>query len=73
MVFFLDAPPPKDAVRAVKTPGGEELVLAGRELYVHFPDGQGKSKLKLPFADVATARNLNTVRRLAAMARAFGD
>ena len=52
--------------------GPEELRLIGRELYLYFPDGMGRSKLpavldrtlKIP----ATARNWNTVTKLLAMA-----
>jgi uncharacterized protein (DUF1697 family) len=60
----------KTAIADWKIPGRERLALHGRELYVHFPEGQGKSKLKVPFADVGTGRNLNTVRKLLEMARA---
>lgn len=69
IVMFLDAAPPKDAVAGVKRPSGERLVLLGRELYIHYPAGQGTSKLKVPFASEGTARNINTVTKLAAMAR----
>lgn len=69
-VFFLDRAPPKSVLKDVVIPGREELSLKGRELFVHYPDGQGRSKLKLPFAKEATARNLNTVRKLVEMARA---
>jgi len=69
IVVFLDHAPPKDAVTHVATPGGEQLVLDGRELYIHFPNGQGTSKLKVPFSDVGTGRNMNTVTKLAAMSR----
>lgn len=64
LVLFLDDAPPKTAIADWKIPGRERLALHGRELYVHFPEGQGKSKLKVPFADVGTGRNLNTVRKL---------
>lgn len=70
IVLFLDEAPAKDAVAGVKSPGGEKLVLRGRELYIHYPDGQGVSKLKVPLAREGTGRNLNTVTRLAEMARA---
>jgi uncharacterized protein (DUF1697 family) len=44
---------------------GEE-VRQGRDcLYIKFPNGQGVSKLKMP--KLATARNWNTVTKLAAM------
>jgi len=69
IVLFLDKAPAADALAAVKAPGGEELVLRGRELYIHYPDGQGVSKLKVPLAQVGTGRNLNTVAKLAEMAR----
>lgn len=69
LVVFLDEPPPRTSIAGVRTPGGEQLKLIGRELYVAFPNGQGKSKLKVPFLDIGTGRNLNTVRALVAMAR----
>lgn len=71
VVMFLDQAPPSNAVAEIEPPGGEELVLHGRELYIHFPGGQGVSKLKVPFASVATGRNINTVTRLARMAHAL--
>jgi uncharacterized protein (DUF1697 family) len=52
-------------------PGREQLELRGRELFIHFPDGQGRSKLKVPFAKTGTGRNLNTVQKLVAMAAAL--
>jgi uncharacterized protein (DUF1697 family) len=67
LVLFLDDAPPKNALKDVKPPGGERLALKGRELFIHFPNGQGQSKLKIPFLDVGTGRNLNTVRALIAM------
>jgi hypothetical protein len=36
-----------------------------------FPDGMGQSKLKIPLQKVGTARNLNTVTQVAALARAL--
>ncbi len=69
LVVFLDEPPSKASLASVKTPGGEQLKLIGRELYVAFPNGQGKSKLKVPFLDIGTGRNFNTIRALIAMAR----
>jgi uncharacterized protein (DUF1697 family) len=68
-VLFLDEAPPRNALAGLVIPGREEVKLAGREVFIHFPDGMGKSRLKVPFAATATARNLNTVARLAQMAR----
>ncbi len=67
LVLFLDVAPPKGALADVKPPSGERLTLVGRELFIHFPNGMGASKLKVPFADVGTGRNLNTVRKLLAL------
>jgi uncharacterized protein (DUF1697 family) len=51
----------------------EEIHLKGRELYIYFPDGAGKSKL--PWSQVekllkttGTARNWNSVTKMLAMA-----
>jgi uncharacterized protein (DUF1697 family) len=69
LVTFLSEPPPKDALDKLSAPDGEEVEIVGREIYIHFPIGSGKSKLKLPALKTGTARNLNTVRKLAEMAR----
>lgn len=69
MVNFLSEPAPKDALDKMVAPDGEEAHAAGCEIYVHYPDGSGRSKLKLPALKLATARNLNSVRKLAELAR----
>lgn len=71
IVIFLDRPPAADALADVPRPGGERLAMRGREIYVHYPEGQGRSKLKVPFADVGTGRNINTLTRLAEMAKSL--
>ncbi len=68
-VLFLPAPPPPDALEHVVAPDGEEVRLGGRELYVHYPNGMGRSRLKIPAAAHATARNMNTVRKLVELCR----
>ena len=68
VAVFLDKPPAKDALDAMVAPNGEEARLSKREIYVHYPSGQGRSKLKLPVAKAGTARNINTVAKLADMA-----
>ena len=69
LVTFLPETAPKDALDKLVAPGGEEVHVAGREIYVHYPDGSGRSKLKLPALKAGTSRNLNTVKKLAEMAR----
>ena len=73
LVTFLPEPPPRDALENLSAPDGEEVRIVGREIYIHFPNGSGKSKLKLPALKAGTARNLNTVRKLAEMAREMED
>lgn len=64
LVLFLDRAPGKGALADIVIPAREEVELFGREVFVHYPDGMGRSKLKIPFAKTATGRNLNTVRKL---------
>lgn len=68
VAVFLDAAPPRDALKAV-TGQADELIRPGkREIYIHYPSGQGRSKLKIGEAASGTARNMNTVAKLAEMA-----
>ena len=66
--FFLDEPPPADALDAAKGVADERMALAPREIYVHYPSGMGHSKLRIPAAASGTARNMNTVTKLAELA-----
>jgi uncharacterized protein (DUF1697 family) len=75
LVVFLSADPhpeARDKALGIKV-GPEELRIAGRELYIYFPDGQGRSKLSFTLVEKTlktpgTGRNWNTVNRLLAMA-----
>ncbi len=69
VAIFLDAPPPSDALDAVTGKANEAIMLGRREIYVHYPDGIGRSKLRIPAATNGTARNINTIAKLASMAR----
>ena len=69
-VVFMDGPVPADFTERLKIPGREEVRPVGREIFVHFPDGMGQSKLKLPITGARTTRNLNTVAKLIAMTAA---
>jgi uncharacterized protein (DUF1697 family) len=63
-VYFQSDSVKKAQVTQVRGPDGEEVRLGKREFYIHFPNGMGKSKLKLP-GGVGTMRNINTVAKLA--------
>ena len=69
LVTFLAKDAPSDALDAMVAPDGEEAVVLGRDIVVHYPNGSGRSKLKLPALKQGTARNLNTVRKLLDLAR----
>jgi uncharacterized protein (DUF1697 family) len=72
VAIFLDEKPPADCLSRVKGLNDEEIVLGKREIYVYYPKGQGQSRLKIADAAAGTARNLNTVAKLAAMAAQGG-
>ena len=71
VTIFLDAAPPADALRNVAGQSTEQLALGKREIYGYYPDGQGESKLRIAAAKNGTARNMNTVAKLAEMAGAL--
>jgi uncharacterized protein (DUF1697 family) len=68
MAVFLDRAPPADTLAGIRGQKDEQIKLGRREIYVHYPDGMGKSKLVVPAAKTGTARNMNTVARLVRMA-----
>lgn len=70
VAIFLDDVPPSDALDIVSGLHGEEMRLGMREIYIHYGGGMAGSKLKIPAAKAGTARNINTVGMLAAMAKA---
>ncbi len=73
MAIFLDAAPAANALETVSGLKNEALALGVREIYVHYGDGIGDSKLKIPAAAAGTARNMNTVAKLVEMAGAQTD
>lgn len=70
VAIFLDTPPPADALAHASGCRDEALALGRREIYVHYGSGMADSRLRIPAAKAGTARNINTVARLAAMASA---
>lgn len=62
-VIFLDAPPP-GALDHASGRSDEEMRLGEREIFVAYPGGMGRSKLRIPAAKMGTARNMNTVAAL---------
>jgi uncharacterized protein (DUF1697 family) len=76
VVVLKDAPTSThvNALQAAIAGKGRELVRAGgRHVYITYPDGQGHSKLTLALIEKhlgtrGTARNWNTVQKMAALA-----
>ena len=77
VTFLAGDPEPRarDQLFEIKT-DPEEMHLIGRELYIYFPNGMGRSKL--PFKPIekalktpGTARNWNSVIKLAELAASF--
>jgi uncharacterized protein (DUF1697 family) len=71
ITLFLDLPPPPGSLDEVVSPDGEQVAVSGRHVVIHYPDGLGRSKLKLPKLGPATGRNLNTIRKLIQMLTAL--
>jgi len=67
--MFFAEPLPKDFLSGISTPGQEEVILSSREAYIHYPDGMGRSKLKLPkVSEEGTVRNINTISKIIGIA-----
>lgn len=67
-VAFLAAVPDPERAAQLAVPAGEpeELVLRGREVYLHYPNGAGRTKVSNVFLErrlgvAATSRNWRTV------------
>jgi uncharacterized protein (DUF1697 family) len=73
VVMCLKDAPARGAEKTLRAAikGPEIAHVDGREAYIYFPDGQGRSKLTTALLDkslgtVGTARNWNTVKKIAA-------
>ena len=69
VAIFLDEPAPRDAADHAKNAADEKIEIGKREIYVHYPEGQGRSRLAIPAAARGTARNMNSVAKLAEMVK----
>lgn len=63
-VVFLERKAPKDALARAVRLVDEQVRIGKREIYVHYPNGVSRSKLRIPAAEDGTARNMNTVRKM---------
>jgi uncharacterized protein (DUF1697 family) len=67
MAIFLQEPPPVDAMKGATGIADEKLALGKREIYAAYPSGSGRSKLRIPAAAGGTARNMNSVAKMATL------
>jgi uncharacterized protein (DUF1697 family) len=69
--FFMNDPPPKNLLETTRNQADDERIATGpREVFVAYGErGIGKSRLRIPAAEAGTARNMNTVAKLAELAR----
>jgi uncharacterized protein (DUF1697 family) len=74
-VTFLAAPPARSVLAKLELPasGRDQLVVDGREVYVHTPDGYAETKytgtlLERRLGATSTTRNWNTVTKLCQLA-----
>ena len=65
MAHFIDEAPSREMLDGARDVQGERLALGPRLIYVRYGEGIGKSKLKLPAVKRGTARNMNSVARIA--------
>jgi uncharacterized protein (DUF1697 family) len=68
VAVFLDHAPDKKDLASVSNQTTEELRLGVREIYVTYPEGIGNSRLNISAARKGTARNMNTIAKLAEIA-----
>jgi uncharacterized protein (DUF1697 family) len=67
MAFFLGCSPEANHLDPRAHHLDEQIQPGLREIYVYYPNGQGQSRLRIPAFKHATARNMNTVAKLAGM------
>jgi uncharacterized protein (DUF1697 family) len=69
-VFFLDGPPPPEVAASARNVDDEQIAAGKREIFVAYGEnGIGRSRLRLEAAEAGTARNMNTVAKLAELAK----
>ena len=65
MAHFIGDKPTQAMIDEARDVAGERLAPGPRLIYVSYGEGIGKTKLKLPAVKQGTARNMNSVARMA--------
>jgi uncharacterized protein (DUF1697 family) len=71
VALFVDGAIPADALDAARNVKDEQMRIGKREIYIFYGDGMADSRLAIPAGKAGTARNMNTVAKLAEMAAAL--
>jgi len=69
VAIFLNQPLRPEALKEAKNQANERLAMGKREVYIAYPSGMADSKLRIPGAEKGTARNMNSISKMAKMAR----
>ncbi len=64
---FIDEKPTQAMLDEARDIAGERMALGPRLIYVSYGEGIGKTRLKLPAVKQGTARNMNSVARIAVL------
>lgn len=70
MALFVDGALSAASLDGITGITNEQVRLGARELFVLYPDGMANTRIRIPSAKHGTARNMNTVAKLAEMAAA---
>ena len=68
IAVFTDAPLAEHPLDGAPGIQNEEVRLGRRELFVFYPNGMARTRLRLPAERTGTTRNMNTVTKLAELA-----
>ena len=68
VAIFVDGPLSLDGITGQR---GQTIGLGCRHIYVDYHNGMADTRLRIPSAKLGTARNMNTVTKLAAMTGAL--
>ena len=65
MAHFIRGEPDPAMLEEARDVAGERMALGPRLIYVSYGEGIGKTRLKLPAVKTGTARNMNSVNKIA--------
>lgn len=67
MAHVIDEEPTAEMLAAARDVKGERMALGPGAIYVSYGEGIGSTRLKLPAVKAGTARNMNSVEKMAAL------